>query len=180
MENAVANPLTGSFQWTLEDWLLLQKVMMRRSRTLRLFRLVPWIAMAAIAVDLVLAAKSKGVTFNIVFAAIVVVGAFILVRFWMQRALSRHYQTRPERDMKIELTITEDAICSHSEIAKSEFQWSAFKEVLRLQRGFVLFLGNAFLWVPTRAFACETDVQRFEQMVRSHAAQYEDSRGQRD
>jgi hypothetical protein len=171
---SIEKPIRASFQWSGQEWLLVQRIATRY--TLGLLRFF-WLLMVTIIVVQMIPVffRAQPIRFKDLFLIIVVLAAFssapILTR-WMTL---RRYAEKPDRDMTVVFTITDQSIHSKTDIASTEVSWNAFTRAIRVPKGFLLLSGRLFHWIPTKAFSSDLEVQQFADLIASKIRQYRDT-----
>jgi hypothetical protein len=177
--SSIEKPIRASFQWTRQEWLLVQRIATRYTLgALRFF----WLLIVTVILVQVIPVffRPEPINFNAIFLIIVLLAAFsslpILTRFFTLR----RYAERPDRDMMVAFTITDQSIHSKTDIASSEVSWNAFTRAIRLPKGFLLLSGRSFHWIPTKAFSSVSEVQQFADLTASKIRQYRDTTAERN
>lgn len=168
-----APPITASFRWSKDEFLLSQRLAMRCSREGR------WISRFNTAVGaLILLSGIVTLYQHIIgwlgFLFTIVFGGFLLsMPFFARRAALKFYSQKPDRDMEVIWDISEDGVRSKTPLAVSENTWLFFPRVIRAREGFLLFpSARIFHWLPMHAFRNTEDAERFARLAKSKVRAY--------
>lgn len=91
-----------------------------------------------------------------------------------RRAALKMYAQKADRDMTVTWEISNDRVSAKTEVARSDMTWAAFRRVLRLPEGFLLYPNDSIShWLPVNAFAGDADVERFAALAKARVGQYD-------
>jgi len=171
---SIDKPIRASFRWTRQEWLLVQRIATRYTLgPLRFF----WLLIVTVILVQVIPVffRPQPINFNAIFMIIVLLAAFSSVPILTRCITLRRYAERPDRDMTVVFTITDQSIHSKTDIASTEVSWNAFTRAIRVPKGFLLFSGRSFHWIPTKAFSSDSEIQQFADLTASKIRQYRDT-----
>lgn len=95
--------------------------------------------------------------------------AFVLALYWFvfrarlhKRLLRQRFLNSEQKDKQISLNITDELITARTEgLSEGDFKWDGVTKVVRTQDGFLLYRGEAYIWLPNTAFQTPEMVERF-------------------
>jgi len=93
-----------------------------------------------------------------------VVGAFLVVRGrWQLHQLRRHWEEAAESPMQVHLTVSEEGLLARTPQVTTKVEWAAYTDSHEIDRGFLLYRGGTYVFIPKRAFSsgAEADAFRF-------------------
>jgi hypothetical protein len=166
-------PIVATYRWSKDEFLRAQRHAIGHSR---LARMVYWFTTAAGAVILLAGVVSlyqhsmawPGFLFMVLFSAL-----FFAMPLFSRRAALKLYAQKPDRDMEVTWTISEDGIRSKTPLALSENAWAFFQKAIRTREGFLLYPNTRmFYWLPMHAFHDTSDVERFAKLAESRVREY--------
>ncbi|MCK5276164.1 MAG: YcxB family protein [Alphaproteobacteria bacterium] len=91
---------------------------------------------------------------------------FMLAWSWQPKRAARG---SPYLGVEMEGVASSDGLAMDSPLGKQEAAWASYSTVLESADHFLLYLArNAYAPLPKRAFADQTDIGRFRELVRAH------------
>ncbi len=168
------NPITVSFQWSVKEMLLVQRLHMRYSKQGRKLRRI-LIGLGALFMIMGIAGLvQRKDFFASAFPFVVAAGAWLVVHLSMRRAVLKMYAQKPDRDMLITYEISADRLATRSEVASSEVLWRTIIRGHRVPQGFLLYPTDlSFHWLPVHGFHDAADVERLAQLIKLNVQQYD-------
>jgi hypothetical protein len=101
-------------------------------------------------------------------------GLFLISIQWLLRLRDyRHFRRRPDRDLVLTSTFSEEGMEGSYSLGSGKAQWSAFARALASKRGLLLYKDDCtFLWTPASAFADPADYSRLLTLVASKVPKF--------
>jgi len=169
--------ITGTFRWTKEEFLRVQRLAMRHSQQSRHFRRFMPVLGVLILLSGVVSIYQHPSSWGSLIPLVIFGGVFLALPFWIRRAALKMYAQKPDRDMEVTYEISESGIRSKTSLAASENSWAFFQKVVRERDGFMLYpSGSMFHWLPMHAFRDPEDIERVVDLAKSKVKEYVDAR----
>jgi hypothetical protein len=165
-------PITATFKWTQQEFLLLQQIQMRHSQLGRKLR------RGTLSVGLLSTVLGAGVIavhgFRSVGIAFLPAGIALLASPWfLRRANIKHYAQRPDRDMVVNWEFHSNCLCCKTDASSGQFSWKMILRALRTPQGFLLYINDRlFHWVPVHAFSNAEAIESFSQLIKAEVQDY--------
>jgi hypothetical protein len=99
--------------------------------------------------------------------------AFLLMRWIAYLTQYLLFRSRPDRDIAVTFTFSEEGLARSSALSSGRSLWGAFVGALASGRGLLLYLNDrAFIWTPASAFADPADYARLLTLVASKVPKF--------
>jgi len=108
--------------------------------------------------------------------------ALILAVYWFlirgrmhRKLLLNRFQKSDQKDQQISLLIDDDGVSAKTgDKTEGQFGWGDITIVVRTPRGFLLYRGINYIWVPLAAFADDESCERFAALCERKAGAFAD------
>jgi len=108
--------------------------------------------------------------------------AFVLAVYWFvlrkrlhNNLLRKRFLKSDQKDKKISLSISDEVINAQTEgQPEGTFDWSSVTKVVRSAKGFLMYRGGNYIWLPNTAFAVSEEVEQFAALSERKAGQFVD------
>lgn len=111
--------------------------------------------------------------------------ALVLAVYWFvirgrlhKKLLRSRFQKSDQKDKEISLVIDDDGVSAKTDDkVEGQFGWDEINKVVRTPRGFLLYRGVNYIWVPIASFANTEATERFAALSERKAELFLDKSG---
>lgn len=108
--------------------------------------------------------------------------ALVLAVYWFlirgrmhNKLLLSRFQKSPQKDKTISLVIDDEGVGAKTDdTVEGQFGWQDISKAVRTPRGFLLYRGVNYIWVPVAAFADSEACERFAALCERKAGAFAD------
>ena len=113
--------------------------------------------------------------------------ALILAVYWFlirgrmhKKLLLSRFKNSPQKDKTISLVIDDEGVKAKTgDTLEGQFGWSDITKAVRTSRGFLLYRGQDYIWVPVAAFADSESIEHFAALCERKATVFTDKSDQK-
>jgi hypothetical protein len=161
------DPILCRYRWTLDEFLIANKQLVRHSRPARVMSRIFWV----IALFLLFAGILRSINLGfdkVSYFCLAAGGVLLISRLFFRRIRVRMFERMPDRNSEILVQIYPDRLVIETGAARTETAWSRIASCTRTDEGFLLHLQpGAFYWLPFHGFTGPANIERVEQLLRS-------------
>lgn len=172
-------PITARFNWTSDD-LINGRRHFEKSRDKTSIRILVLVAISYWGYQIQGSNMTNKHTWVFVGLIVGLIGLGVLIgipvaRWTSKYIIRREFAKRPDANMEIVWTISDQGIQTSTTVSKGEIQWGAFQKVIFTPAGF-LFMPSAKIFhiLPTRAFSSQADIENLKTLARAHVAVFKE------